>query len=381
MKRSAVFNRLFSLFLIVVSIAFINSCKKDEGTSTEPSVYGSLNGNVTEFYTESQMAMVNIYTEPATGFVTTDNSGNYRIDNILPGEYKVYAAKKNYDTLGVSVTINAGTTTYANFILELYDTTDHNYGVIAGIVRDSETELPVSKVVLYTVPSTSVVSTNSGGEYTIGSVSTGKYKLYYGKSGYDTLYADISVIAGKTTTADLTLTKIDTSTAAKYGSIKGKITNSNSGAVISGATITTSPALGSITSDSEGVFTIEKILPGTYTLTVSKTGFTDKEVEVVVSAGMVTTANVAIQQQTGSVSGTIIDSGTGNPLAGVNVKTTPGTSTYNTDSQGQFSISNVAPGTYKIAASKAGYTSVEISVTVSAGLNTNADMVLETETP
>lgn len=369
------YNRVFFLISAVVFTVFLSSCKK-ESSGTEPQVYGRLSGNVTDVANGQNMAMVNVYTVPATSFITTDINGAYTIENILPGAYKVFAAKNNYDTISVDVTVNAGSITYANFILKPYTPSDKNYGIISGILRELKTDDPISKAFLYTVPSTSVVTTNSTGEYEITNVPAGKYKLWYGKDGYDTLSVDVSVIAGKTTGADLTLAKMDTSAAGSFGKITGRITNATTGLPISGAAITSVPPLGSITTSSTGDYEINNIKPGSYKLKISKTGFTDKEVDVVITAGTTVTVNASLQLQTGNITGRVIDAQTGNALAGVNIKTTPGTSSISTGSDGRYDLQNIIPGKYKISAVKTGYTTLEFEITVTAGLNTYADFVL-----
>ena len=79
---------------------------------------------------------------------------------------------------------------------------------------------------------------------------------------------------------------------------------------------------------------------------------------------------VAVAQDTGSITGTVIEEGTNTPLAGANVvlKGTPrGTST---DAEGSFVIGDVMPGTYDLLVSYVGYRSRTTGFTVAAGART-----------
>jgi hypothetical protein len=85
-------------------------------------------------------------------------------------------------------------------------------------------------------------------------------------------------------------------------------------------------------------------------------------------SGALTTVAQAVS--TGSVSGTLVDSG-GSPIASATVTMSgPGTYSATTDAKGAFSVSDVKPGIYVVKAAKAGYTGAEIDdLAVVAGTN------------
>ena len=72
-------------------------------------------------------------------------------------------------------------------------------------------------------------------------------------------------------------------------------------------------------------------------------------------------------QHSGTVSGTVKDSQTGEPLPGANVmlvKTSLGAST---DVDGKYAIKDVPPGSYTLRATYVGYTEKQVSVQVKEG--------------
>lgn len=79
-------------------------------------------------------------------------------------------------------------------------------------------------------------------------------------------------------------------------------------------------------------------------------------------AGQTTTVNISmVAITTGTLSGQVTDSVTGQGIPGVGIagaQVSPGTSTFtgNTDANGNYSIGNIPAGNYNVAFSKTGYT-------------------------
>lgn len=78
------------------------------------------------------------------------------------------------------------------------------------------------------------------------------------------------------------------------GSISGRVTASSTGAGIDAASITTSPSVGTATTDAQGNYTIANVAPGSYTLTAAKTGYSNNTASVTVAAGQTAAANIAL---------------------------------------------------------------------------------------
>ena len=83
----------------------------------------------------------------------------------------------------------------------------------------------------------------------------------------------------------------------------------------------------------------------------------------------------ALAQSTGQVVGTVAEAATGIPLSGVNVALGSGHNAV-TRSDGQFSLSGLAPGTYALQASSVGYDVLRQSVTIQAGAVTRLALTL-----
>src|SRR5439155_20873143 len=79
-----------------------------------------------------------------------------------------------------------------------------------------------------------------------------------------------------------------------------------------------------------------------------------------------------------TLTGTVTASATGNPINGATVSV--GTSSTTTDSSGQYTIGSLAPGTYTVNASAAGYVSGSASVTLSSGITITQNFALAAST-
>ncbi len=80
------------------------------------------------------------------------------------------------------------------------------------------------------------------------------------------------------------------------GAIAGKVSDAQTGAGISGATVDCGTA-GRATTSSTGTYALTNVPPGTYTCTASATGYRNKSQNVTVSSGTTTTANFSLRKR------------------------------------------------------------------------------------
>ncbi|MCI5056148.1 MAG: choice-of-anchor B family protein [Flavobacteriales bacterium] len=123
-----------------------------------------------------------------------------------------------------------------------------------------------------------------------------------------------------------------------------------------------------------GEFAFGTVQSGTYSIQISKTGYTTKTINNVnLANGQLTNLNVLLNSNGTGIqySGTI--SSGGSPLANakVHIQNSSYSSTSETDPQGQFADCNIAAGTYDISISKWGYQTVCLTnQTINASNNT-----------
>lgn len=366
------------VYILPVLLVLIVSCGKKEDNPVDPPTFGAIEGHISNLGSRSNLSSVNIFTDPPTSFVTSNDSGNYKIFNVEPGQYKITAAKESYDTLTADVTVTVGAASVADFILGVYDSLNNqSFGIIAGTITDSQTDIPLSNAAIKTIPPTGSVTTNVAGTFTIYNVQPGEYIVQANKVGYDSSQITVMVNKGKTVFADISIEVSDTTVIPSAGTISGYIVDSKTGVNISGVQIIVDPPVSSVITNAQGFYSIESVNPGQYTVKASKAGYNETSTQVTVEAGKTTTADLVMFFSTGLISGTVTDNTDGQPVQGVNLKTSPGTSSIITGSDGKFIFDSIEPGSISLTAEKSGYTKATLTLQVTAGNDTKADIVLE----
>jgi hypothetical protein len=139
------------------------------------------------------------------------------------------------------------------------------------------------------------------------------------------------------------------------GVIEGTVVNAADGSRVAGATVAVDGTAISTTSDDAGAFLVSA-LPGTYTLTITKSGWTGVTIgALTVALGHDTNAGlVALTQQSGTLTGTIVSAADGSPIVGAQVVISGTTTSATTDGSGAFSLSYLT-GSRAITVNKAGW--------------------------
>lgn len=91
--------------------------------------------------------------------------------------------------------------------------------------------------------------------------------------------------------------------------------------------------------------------------------------------------NILLGTTPGSISGTVTDAGSGNPIFGATVLTDPPTETKTTNSDGKFTLADINDGDYTVTATAVGYDSASVTVTVISGAVAQADIKLTQSLP
>jgi len=162
------------------------------------------------------------------------------------------------------------------------------------------------------------------------------------------------------------------------GSISGAVTDSSTEDTISGATISTSIGTQAV-ADAAGLYLLENISPGDYTLTVTAPLYHSLTVEnVTVSAGETTTLNISLDPKTtGTVAGQVVSAEGLTPIENVTVQISNGTytSSVNSDTNGDFTFSDITYGNYTVDLISDSYQGIPYSVTVNVDEITEMSLV------
>jgi hypothetical protein len=171
-------------------------------------------------------------------------------------------------------------------------------GTISGRVTRSAGGTGISGATVGISGGTST-TTDGNGNYTLAAIAAGTYTVTASAAGFTNgSSSNVSVTAGSTTTQNFSLVANPTT-----GTLSGTVTSASGGAAVSGATVQITGGATAQTNAS-GAYAFSNLAAGTYSLTVSKTGFTNGTASgVVVIGGQTTTRNFSLTAVAGSVPG------------------------------------------------------------------------------
>jgi thermitase len=322
-----------------------------------PVLPGKISGQVTN--AGDGLPVVGATVTDGTRTVLTDSAGQYTISDVPPGTYQVVASKNGYESSALPVTVLAGTTTVASFTLNEVIVP----GSISGAVVSAKDGSPLIGATV--TDGTRTTTTDATGKYTITNVPAGTYQVTASNSGYYSSSSTVTVVSVGNAIANFSLSQIP-------GSITGSVTDAKDGSPIVGAMV--ADGARTATTDASGKYTIVNVPPGTYQVTVSKSGYYSSSLTATVVSGTITVANFSLSQIPGNITGSVTNAKDGSAIVGAVV--TDGTRTATTDASGKYTIVDVPPGTYQVTVSKSGYYSSSLTATVVSGTITVANFPL-----
>ena len=166
-------------------------------------------------------------------------------------------------------------------------------GSIAGTLTDSSTGDPIGEASVSTDTGQSAM-TDSGGNYTLSDVPTGDRAVTASAVGYVTQQKQTTVTEDNTSVVDFALDSEPS--GGGTGTVKGSVTDAQSGAKLAGVLVETDTGQSSKTNRG-GRYSISDVPEGNRTVTASKAGYAADSQQVYVAAGGTATANFALEPQ------------------------------------------------------------------------------------
>lgn len=302
------------------------------------------------------------------GSTTTDSNGAYTLNNVSTGTVTVTASASGYSSSSASVNVTAGGNANQNFFLTSTGGATGT-GTISGQVVDVSNGAGISGATVNY--GGGAATADSTGKFSFANVPAGTYSVSASASGYFTETNSVTVTGGATAS---TVIQLPTG-----GILAGTITGTG-GAAVAGATVTISGGkvanTKTVTTNSSGAYNTSWVPVGTYTVTVSASGYTMQSATAAVNTGATTTLNFALiagSNTPGAVAGTVTDS-SGVAISGATVSYSGGSTTTSTN--GTYSLSNVPAGTITVTAAATGYNSASAQVSVTSGATSTQNFAL-----
>ena len=161
------------------------------------------------------------------------------------------------------------------------------------------------------------------------------------------------------------------------GSIYGLVCDSETLDEIAGATVSINSINKSTISDEEGFYYLHDLEAGRYLVSASATGYHPIEGSVAVEAGKDTMIFIYLEKiaTIANLTGTVVDSETGEKIAGAKVVVNPGNLSTYSNKEGYYEFENLEVGKYTITASADFYADVEGEIELTtAGANITIKM-------
>lgn len=386
---------------VVIAMGGFFGCGGDDGPSQSATVSGTVANTSLSPVSGASVTVAGVSS-------TTGSDGSYTLERVTSGVQNIAVSASGYVSVSKSIDVAPMVTTYVpKIVLEDRDSRSTEIGSGGGEAASSDGNITLSIPAGALTSTVSVVVTNCDLLSVPYPVPSG-YKLVYlahlspadtvlltaatlyipdplespvtfyhfnsSTSAWDSLGAGVSA-SGKTS---ISLTKFGWIAAvvplASPGSITGKVVSSAGGGV-AGADVRTGSHI--TVTDASGNYTLSNLAEGAVSVTASRTGYSDGSVSVTVVAGTaVTAANIALSPVAayGSVSGKVLASVGDAVIVGARV-TTAGKTAY-TDSNGNYSISGLTPGTVTVIVYASEYMNKSESVTITAGGTASQDFRL-----
>ncbi|HVT01831.1 MAG TPA: carboxypeptidase regulatory-like domain-containing protein [Thermoanaerobaculia bacterium] len=281
---------------------------------------------------------------------TSANDGSYMISDLTTGTASVNVSKIGFQGQILTVTLATGANTLNASLVAITPR-----ATLLGTATFNGN--PVSGVTV-TAQGLSVV-TASGGTYRFSDLSTGSSTVTAQKSGFQDLRQTVTLVTGDNT-LDILLTAAS-GTALLSGTV------ASGGSAVAGVTITVRGQ--TAISGTDGTYLFTGLIPGSTTLTATKSGFQNFQTTVSLLSG----ANnfdigLTPSTATGANLSGLVSTLDGLPIPGVTISAQSRTSI--SDDNGQYTITSLTPGSTIVTAQKTGFQDSRQTVTLVAGDNT-----------
>lgn len=296
---------------------------------------------------------------------TSSREGNYVINNVKPGTYRVIASSVGYiSKTSQYFTVSPATITTATDQMVLF----RNVGSVKGNVKLSDNQTDNSGIVIsFVSPNNSFTAvTDKDGNFS-KSLRPDVYTVTASYPGYTSQSLEVNVV--ENALSEINLPSLPLSSGAVAGCVILSGSEDYSGVVITltNTSVATEPYTQVSAVDGSFRFTgLNK--GGTYLLSYSKDGYvTDNTKSVDVTVGSVANAgSVTLKSTYSTVKGTVqLEGASTHENVTILLRNDNNQYTASTDQKGEYLMNRVTPGTYTLLASKDGYvTSTPLEVVV-----------------
>ncbi len=292
-------------------------------------------------------ARVLLGTRPAD----TDATGRVAIGEVAAGRVAIRVSANLYEPGSAEAVLEAAGETRFEIAL-----TPVTYGTVTGTVVSSADDTPLANATVSIAGRE--LRADEQGAFRAERVPAGSVSVSAGLLRHRGDRQTVELERGGERDLRLRLEPITT------GTVRGVVRNAVNGQPIGGATVTAGNR--SALSDAGGRFEIEQVAAGGSTVRASFTLFEPGESRVDVAAAGTVDTDIRLTPITyGTVSGTVVDADSGEPLGGAMVSAAR--QSTRTDAAGRFELERIAAGDVSVTASRPVYLDDSTTLALTAG--------------
>ena len=327
-----------------------------------------------------QSALVQVFrigTTIPVASVFTNGSGEYVIVGLDPREYRVVFSADGYASEVFRIFLVNGELRTLNVELGRQSAT------IRGQVTDVNTGEPIQSAGVITVISGSGIIvasalTDQEGNYILTGLAPGAYNVIFSADGYVSQTINITLSSGETASLNAAL-------ESNPASITGSVRDANTLTAIENALIQVftlyGRLLGTTLTDMDGNYTISGLPGGNIVVIARASGYQSQLQTVTLVRGNTGTLNFLLLDNPASVSGSVTDIQTGEPISQVLVQIFPIGSQVPirstlTDPNGFYILTGLPSGTYVVRFTAPGYPVKEVTIALQEGEDRKLDVQL-----
>jgi hypothetical protein len=284
--------------------------------------------------------------------LSTGSDGSYNSGPVPPDSYTLEASAAEHVTVRTTVVVREGVpTTDVNFALD----PTLPFTVLGTVSDPGNTPIPGVTLTLFQngPPDTRIFAvTDSAGNFRLSmdpGIYSGDYTLLANHPGYTSGQLVITIPNGATLPESFVL--------AKVGSLTGTVTDGGTppAVPVAGGAVQAGPDTG--VSDATGHYQLETA-PGPTIVTVRADGFENSAATIDIAAGGVTNHDFALVTASATLTGSVYDGNTGDPIHEAFVSVTGGRSTATTGFDGSYTISRIPAGHAQVIVNAHGHPSL-----------------------
>lgn len=281
----------------------------------------------------------------------TDATGYFRINNVPAGDYILQFSNNYFKTKTVNVTVKNAQETNVNKIY-----LDPKTGSVYGVVVDKESKETVSGAIIKSLTTGDSTTSMTNGSFQLNNIRIGVHRLSITATDYSTTEIEVTVDEDRINNIG------DVYLFRHPSSIYGQVRDKTSLKYIENVSVMLieNPSI-MVYTDGNGIFRINNLYAGIYTLKFEHPDYTPKTLENVgVEPNAPTNVGIIdITPKPGMIQG-ITTPGANINLRGTNYKTTA-------NDTGSFILSNIPPGEYTVDISLTNYNSKAVAINLGPG--------------